>query len=41
VLHHHDAEPSVAEFTRLGLLTVPLTIVGSVVALWVGLQVVG
>jgi arsenical pump membrane protein len=40
VLQDHDDEPSVAEFTRLGLLTVPLTLVGSVVALWLMLQVV-
>jgi arsenical pump membrane protein len=41
VLQDHDAEPSVVEFSRLGLLTVPLTLVGSVVALWAGLQFVG
>jgi arsenical pump membrane protein len=40
VLQAHDAEPSVAEFTRLGLVTVPVTLVGSVVALWVMLSVV-
>jgi arsenical pump membrane protein len=40
VLQDHDAEPSVAEFTRLGLVTVPLTLTGSVVALWAMLQVV-
>ena len=40
VLQDHDAEPSVAEFSRLGLLTVPLTLAGSVVALWAMLQVV-
>ena len=41
VLQHHDEEPEVAEFTRLGLVTVPLTLVGSVVTLWAGLQVIG
>jgi arsenical pump membrane protein len=40
VLQAHDAEPSVAEFTRLGSVTVPVTLVGSVVALWVMLSVV-
>ncbi len=40
VLQDHDADPSVAEFTRLGLVTVPVTLVGSVVALWAMLQVV-
>jgi arsenical pump membrane protein len=41
VLQEHDAEPAVSEFARLGLLTVPVTLVGSVVALWGMLQVIG
>ena len=41
VLREHDEEPNLREFTRLGLLTVPLTIVLSVLALWVSLRVVG
>ncbi len=41
VLHHHDTAPDIAEFTWLGLLTVPLTIVGATVALWAGLHVIG
>jgi arsenical pump membrane protein len=39
VLQAHDAEPSVGEFTRIGLLTVPVTLLGSVVALWAVLQI--
>jgi arsenical pump membrane protein len=41
VLAEHDAEPDLGEFTRLGLLTVPLALVLSVVALWAGLKVIG
>ncbi|BEP15263.1 ArsB/NhaD family transporter [Acidothermaceae bacterium B102] len=41
VLQAEGEEPAVGEFSRLGLVTVPVTIVGSVVALWAGLQVVG
>jgi arsenical pump membrane protein len=41
VLQHHDEDPEVSEFTRLGLVTVPLTLLGSVVALWAGLRVLG
>ena len=41
VLQAEDEEPSVGEFSRLGLVSVPVTIVGSVIALWAGLQLVG
>jgi arsenical pump membrane protein len=39
VLQDHGSDPSVAEFSRLGLATVPVTMVGAVVALWAMLQV--
>jgi arsenical pump membrane protein len=41
VLREHDAEPNLAEFTRLGLLTVPAALVLAVLALWAGLKVIG
>jgi arsenical pump membrane protein len=41
VLASHDAEPDLAEFTRLGLLTVPLTVVAATVCLWLMLRVTG
>jgi arsenical pump membrane protein len=41
VLRERDAEPSLAEFLRLGALTVPPAIVLGTVALWLGLQVIG
>jgi arsenical pump membrane protein len=41
VLREHDADPSLGEFTRLGLITVPVVLVGSVVALWAGLNIIG
>jgi arsenical pump membrane protein len=41
VLREHDAEPNVAEFTRLGLLTVPAGLVLATAALWTGLHVIG
>jgi arsenical pump membrane protein len=41
VLQAQGEEPEVGEFSRLGLVTVPVTIVGSVVALWAVLQVAG
>ncbi|UJW31699.1 hypothetical protein L3Q67_42125 [Saccharothrix sp. AJ9571] len=34
VVHDHDHEVNLKEFTRLGLLTVPACLVLSVVALW-------
>lgn len=41
VLHHHDAQPDLAEFTRLGLLTVPISLVLATVGLWASLLVIG
>jgi arsenical pump membrane protein len=41
VAREHDAEPSPGEFTRLGLLTVPLALVGAVLALWLMLRTIG
>jgi arsenical pump membrane protein len=41
VLRDHGTRPSLGEFTRLGVLTVPATLVLSVLALWAGLQVIG
>jgi arsenical pump membrane protein len=35
VLHHHDVEPALGRFTRLGALTVPATLAAATVALWV------
>lgn len=36
-----DMNPSFAEFSRVGLVTTPLTLVAAVAALWAGLQVIG
>ncbi len=41
ILRQRDAEPSLAEFLRLGALTVPPALIGAVVALWAGLLVFG
>jgi arsenical pump membrane protein len=42
VLREHDQdEPDLAEFTRLGLLTVPAGLALATVALWAGLRVIG
>lgn len=38
VLTERGAEPHLGDFTRVGLVTVPLTMVAAVLALWVGLQ---
>jgi arsenical pump membrane protein len=38
---HGEGEPDLAEFTRLGLLTVPAGLVVATVALWAGLKVIG
>ncbi|MFE7132493.1 SLC13 family permease [Streptomyces sp. NPDC057638] len=40
-LRAHDTDAELGEFTRLGLLTVPAALVGSVVALWLSLAVLG
>jgi arsenical pump membrane protein len=41
VLREHDAEPALGDFTRLGLVSVPVVLVVSVVGLWCGMQVIG
>jgi arsenical pump membrane protein len=41
VLREHDADPSWGEFTRLGLITVPVVLVISVMGLWAGLRIIG
>jgi arsenical pump membrane protein len=41
VLHERGAGPSLAEFSRLGLLTVPAGLVLAVLALWVSLHFIG
>jgi arsenical pump membrane protein len=41
ILHEHGAEPTLGHFTRLGLITVPATLVVATVALWGALAVVG
>ncbi|MGI5502388.1 SLC13 family permease [Lentzea sp. CA-135723] len=41
IVHDHDTEVNLAEFTKLGLLAVPATLVGAVVALWASLQLIG
>ncbi|MER7999778.1 SLC13 family permease [Streptomyces sp. NPDC095613] len=41
ILHEHDTEPGLGHFTRLGLLTVPATLVASTVALWGTLRLIG
>ncbi|MGW6140781.1 SLC13 family permease [Streptomyces sp. NPDC055140] len=41
IVHAHDVYPELGDFTRLGVLTVPATLVVSTVALWAGLQILG
>jgi arsenical pump membrane protein len=41
VLRDHDAPADLAEFTRLGLLTVPVSLVLAVLALWASLHLIG
>lgn len=41
IVHDHDTEVNLPEFTRLGVLAVPATLVGAVVALWASLLVIG
>lgn len=41
VLRDHDADPSLGDFTKLGLITVPVVLTISVVALWAGLKIIG
>ncbi|MFG2819978.1 arsenic transporter [Kitasatospora sp. NPDC048365] len=41
IVHAHDSEVNLGEFTRLGLLTVPASLVLAVVALWGSLHAFG
>jgi arsenical pump membrane protein len=41
ILHKHDTAVGIGEFTRLGLLTVPASLIPAVMALWASLQVIG
>jgi arsenical pump membrane protein len=41
VVHQHDHDVGLAEFTVLGLLTAPAALIAAVVALWGSLQVLG
>lgn len=41
ILHEHDDAPALGDFTRLGLLTVPATLVASTAALWAALHTIG
>ncbi|MET9359716.1 SLC13 family permease [Streptomyces sp. NPDC006632] len=41
ILHEHDDAPALGDFTRLGLLTVPVTLVASSAALWAALHTIG
>ncbi|MGH3255847.1 MAG: SLC13 family permease [Streptosporangiaceae bacterium] len=40
-LHRHGSAPDLAEFTRLGLLTVPAGLIIAVLALWLALRGIG
>ncbi len=41
IVGDHGTEVELGEFSRLGLLTVPLALVATVLALWAGLRTVG
>ncbi|MDG5806280.1 ArsB/NhaD family transporter [Streptomyces ossamyceticus] len=41
IVHHHDHDVDLGEFTRLGLLTVPAALGSAVAALWLSLRVFG
>jgi len=41
IMREHDTEVDLADFTRLGLLTVPAALVLAVLALWASLTVIG
>ncbi|WP_280875556.1 arsenic transporter [Streptomyces pseudovenezuelae] len=41
IVHRHDEDVDLGEFTRLGLLAVPASLLSAVAALWLSLQVVG
>jgi arsenical pump membrane protein len=40
IVHAHDHETDIGEFTRLGLFTVPAVLVASTLGLWLGLQLI-
>jgi len=40
IVHAHEEETDIGEFTRLGVRTVPLILVASTLALWLALQVI-
>ena len=41
VLHEHDADAKLAEFSKLGAWSVPATLLGGVGALWLSLAMIG
>lgn len=41
IAREHDADPALGQFTRLGAVTVPITLLLATVALWGGLQITG
>ncbi|MCL8010181.1 SLC13 family permease [Streptomyces sp. AS02] len=41
IVHEHDTDVELGEFTRLGLYTVPAALICSVVALWGALELIG
>ncbi|GAA0592687.1 SLC13 family permease [Streptomyces crystallinus] len=41
IVHEHDSDVELGEFTRLGLFTVPAALLLAVVALWASLAVIG
>ncbi|HEX8498258.1 MAG TPA: SLC13 family permease [Actinomycetales bacterium] len=41
ILSEHDHDAELGEFTRVGLLTVPATLIGATVALWLALITIG
>ncbi|MEU6258397.1 SLC13 family permease [Streptomyces sp. NPDC047043] len=41
IVHRHEQDVDLKEFTRLGLYTTPAALIASVAALWLSLQVVG
>lgn len=41
IMNEHDEDTQIAEFTKLGLATVPLSLVGCTCALWLSMQVMG
>ncbi|MEU8918688.1 ArsB/NhaD family transporter [Streptomyces libani] len=41
IVHHHEHDVDLREFTTLGLLTVPAALALATVALWVSLRLIG